>query len=187
MDQNDEIENQRCGRLNQFISSAARDLGTMPNLLRNERLLKKYSEKNVTVADAFRENLKADPKKVCIMYNDESWTFQDVCLTMLPFFIVQLVFSSLFLKIKHYLKVEDYSNRVGNAFQREFNLKKGDCVAVFIENCPQFVGIWLGLSKLGVISAFINTNLKTQQLIHTINSSNAKALIYTNELETCKK
>ncbi len=68
-------------------------------------------------------------------------------------------------------------------FQDKFHLKKGDCVALFMENRPQFVGIWYGLSKLGVITALINTNLKNKVLIHSIEIAKPKIVIYDEELE----
>ena len=51
-----------------------------------------------------------------------------------------------------------------------------------MENRPEFVCIWLGLARLGVISALINTNLKAQALIHSIIVANSKVLIYGDEL-----
>jgi acyl-CoA synthetase (AMP-forming)/AMP-acid ligase II len=68
----------------------------------------------------------------------------------------------------------------------KFDLKKGDCVAMYMENRPEYVCIFLGLSKLGVISALINTNLKHQQLNHCINVAKPKFLIYGSELEKSK-
>ena len=62
-------------------------------------------------------------------------------------------------------------------------MKKGDCVALFMENRPEFVGIWYGLSKLGVITALINTNLKHKVLIHSIEIAKPKIIIYDEELE----
>ena len=64
--------------------------------------------------------------------------------------------------------MEDYTNKIARLFQEKFNLKKGDCVALFLENKPEFIGIWLGLSKLGVITALINTNLRNEALNHVI-------------------
>lgn len=84
------------------------------------------------------------------------------------------------------LKIENYSNQVAHAFSSKYGLKKGDTVALFMENKPEFVAIWLGLSKIGVITALINTNLKTQALIHSINVANSKVLIYGAELTDCK-
>ena len=50
-------------------------------------------------------------------------------------------------------------------------------------NKPEFIGLWYGLSKLGVISALINTNLKSQSLIHSIKIANPKVVIYDAEFE----
>ena len=37
--------------------------------------------------------------------------------------------------------------------------KHGDSVAL-VENRPEHVGMWMGCTKLGVVPAFINTNLR---------------------------
>lgn len=52
-----------------------------------------------------------------------------------------------------------------------------------MDNKPEYVGLWLGLSKLGVITALINTNLKSQQLMHTLENAKPKLVIYSMELE----
>uniref|UniRef100_A0A0N5A4G5 Very long-chain fatty acid transport protein n=1 Tax=Parastrongyloides trichosuri TaxID=131310 RepID=A0A0N5A4G5_PARTI len=59
---------------------------------------------------------------------------------------------------------------------------KGDVVAVFMENSGEFVATWLGLAKIGVISAWINTNLKLEPLAHCINTSNCKCIITSKKL-----
>lgn len=69
-------------------------------------------------------------------------------------------------------------------FSNRFGLRKGDCVALFMENRPEFVGIWYGLSKLGVITACINTNLKLNVLQHSIDVAKAKLLLYEDDLES---
>jgi solute carrier family 27 fatty acid transporter 1/4 len=79
--------------------------------------------------------------------------------------------------------MEDYSNRIANLFLNKYNLRKGDCVALFMENKPEFIGIWLGLSKIGVISALVNTNLRTESLLHSINVAKSKVLIFDSSLE----
>jgi solute carrier family 27 fatty acid transporter 1/4 len=83
------------------------------------------------------------------------------------------------------LKMEKYSNKIANLFSNKFHLKKGDTVALFMENSLEYIGIWLGLSKIGVISALINSNLKYQPLLHCINVSNAKYVIYSSNLQDC--
>ena len=52
-----------------------------------------------------------------------------------------------------------------------------------MENRPEYIATWLGLAKIGVTPALINYNLKQQSLIHTIQVSNCKAIIYGIELE----
>jgi Acyl-CoA synthetases (AMP-forming)/AMP-acid ligases II len=83
----------------------------------------------------------------------------------------------------HFLssQVEAYSNRVANFFLAQ-GLKKGDSVALMLENRPEFVCLWLGLSKLGVITALINHNLRQNSLLHCINIAGVSAFIYGAEL-----
>ena len=82
--------------------------------------------------------------------------------------------------------MEDYSNKIANLFMNRFGLKKGDCVAIFMENKPEFPGLWLGLSKIGVIGALINVNLKNEPLNHSITVAKAKVVVYSSSLEECK-
>ncbi len=56
-------------------------------------------------------------------------------------------------------------------------LKAGDAVALFMENRPEYISIWFGLSKIGVISGLINHNLSDKTLAHCINVANAKMVI----------
>ena len=83
------------------------------------------------------------------------------------------------------LKVEEHSNRVANYFH-SLGYKKGDSIAFFMENRPEYLATWLGLAKIGVTPALINYNLRQQSLIHTIQVSNCKAIIYGIELEAGK-
>lgn len=56
-----------------------------------------------------------------------------------------------------------------------------------MENKPEYVGIWLGLSKLGVVSALVNTNLKNEPLLHSINVAKASCVVFGASLEECMK
>ncbi len=56
-------------------------------------------------------------------------------------------------------------------------LAPGDCVALFMENRPDYVAIWAGLSKIGVITALINSNLADESLAHCVNIADAKHII----------
>jgi len=50
-----------------------------------------------------------------------------------------------------------------------------------MESCPEYVCIWLGLSKIGVIVALINNNLRADTLAHSIKVSNCSAVIIGRE------
>lgn len=60
--------------------------------------------------------------------------------------------------------------------------KDGDVVALFMENRSQYVGLWLGMAKIGVEAALINFNLRLEALVHCVTISNAKAVVFGSEL-----
>lgn len=60
-------------------------------------------------------------------------------------------------------------------------LRAGDCVALFMENRPDYVAIWSGLAKIGVVTALINSHLTDEALAHCINIAEAKHVICGEE------
>ena len=64
-------------------------------------------------------------------------------------------------------------------------LSHGDCVALFMENRPDFLCCWLGMFKAGLSVALINTNQRGQALAHSIEIAGAKHLIAGAELASC--
>lgn len=83
----------------------------------------------------------------------------------------------LFVFFFYYLQMEDFSNKIATIFKMH-GYKKGDVVALLLENRPEYIAIWLGLSKIGVITPLINTNLRKISLLHSINIAKCQALIY---------
>src|SRR6185437_11232705 len=61
-------------------------------------------------------------------------------------------------------------------------LKRGDCVALLMENRPDFLCCWLGMFKGGLCVALINTNQRGQALAHSIEIAGAKHVIAGVEL-----
>jgi len=47
-------------------------------------------------------------------------------------------------------------------------LKAGDVVCLLMGNCPDYMAIWLGLSRIGVTVSLLNTNLTGELLAHAI-------------------
>jgi fatty-acyl-CoA synthase len=48
-------------------------------------------------------------------------------------------------------------------------LARGDTVCLVMGNCPDYMAIWLGLSRIGATVALINTNLRGELLAHSLN------------------
>lgn len=55
-----------------------------------------------------------------------------------------------------------------------------------MENRSQYVGLWLGMAKIGVEAALINFNLRLEALVHCVTISNAKAVVFGSELNDGK-
>lgn len=73
------------------------------------------------------------------------------------------------------------ANRVAGAALAA-GLGKGDVVALLMLNRPEFVMIWLGLSKIGVVTALLNTSATGDVLAHALRQVDAKGLIVGSEL-----
>ena len=56
-------------------------------------------------------------------------------------------------------------------------LKRGDTVALFAQNCADYVAIWFGLSKVGVVTALVNFQLAGAALAHSLNICAASHVI----------
>lgn len=80
-----------------------------------------------------------------------------------------------------FAQLDAYSNAVANVFH-QLGLAPGDVVAIFLEGRPEFVGLWLGLAKVGVEAALLNVNLRREPLAFCLGTSGAKALIFGGEL-----
>jgi fatty-acyl-CoA synthase len=62
-------------------------------------------------------------------------------------------------------------------------LSKGDRVALMMTNRPEYVACWLGLSKAGVVTALINTNLSGKPLVHCLGAANPAHIIAEQAFE----
>jgi len=71
-----------------------------------------------------------------------------------------------------YQQLDTLANRYAH-WGRQRGLKPGDTVALFMPNRLDYIAIWLGLNKIGVITALINNSLSGAGLAHCINISMA--------------
>lgn len=51
-----------------------------------------------------------------------------------------------------------------------------------METRLEYSSMWLGLSKIGCVTALINTNLRKETLVHSIHVASSKAIIVSAEL-----
>ncbi|MEE8166648.1 MAG: AMP-binding protein, partial [Myxococcota bacterium] len=82
-------------------------------------------------------------------------------------------------------ELDELANRVAH-WARAQGLGRGDIVALLMENRPEFVAIWLGLSRLGIVSALLNTNLTGERLAHCVREAAPRYwIVGTEQLEAC--
>ncbi|KAG7160226.1 Long-chain fatty acid transport protein 1-like [Homarus americanus] len=110
---------------------------------------------NTNLPKVFMENVRRNPNKVALIFEGQEWTFA---------------------------QIDEYSNRVGN-FLVEQGYKHGDTVALFMQNCPEYVCIWLGCAKVGLVPALINFNLRLVPLKHSVQIVDSKAIICGEDLQ----
>ena len=80
-----------------------------------------------------------------------------------------------------YKELIDRSNKYAQWFLKN-NLAKGDVVALMMENRPEFLSCWIGITQVGGTVALINTNLSGQPLDYSLGISQANNLILGSEL-----
>ncbi|XP_054739497.1 long-chain fatty acid transport protein 4 [Anastrepha obliqua] len=137
-----------------FGTTIRRDIVAGYRFVRLNLFIMFMERRQWTIARIFQERAKMHPQKPCFIMDDRSLSFQ---------------------------WVEEYTNKVGAYFKAR-GLQRGDCVALIMETRPEYVCLWLGLSKIGVVTALINSHLRRETLLHSIHVANAQAIIVSTEL-----
>uniref|UniRef100_A0A8C7JWJ7 Arachidonate--CoA ligase n=1 Tax=Oncorhynchus kisutch TaxID=8019 RepID=A0A8C7JWJ7_ONCKI len=139
-----------------FAKTIRRDLHAAGVLLKVKSNVNRHLKERNTLPKIFAETVRRHGDKTALIFEGtgEKWSFR---------------------------QLDEYSNRVANLLlQRGF--VEGDVVALFMENRSQYVGLWLGMAKIGVEAALINFNLRLEALVHCVTISNAKAVVFGSEL-----
>jgi solute carrier family 27 fatty acid transporter 1/4 len=108
----------------------------------------------MNVVDVFDTVVKKTPDKIAVIFQHQEWTFT---------------------------RLQDFTLRLANFFAEE-GITEGNTVAVFVHNCPEQIGTWLGLSRLGAVSALVHYNLRRDLLAHCVALTNPKAIIFSKSL-----
>ncbi len=69
-------------------------------------------------------------------------------------------------------------------WMRAQGLRKGDGIALFMPNRPEYICVWTAGAKLGCITALLNTNISGKGLAHCITIANAPIVIVDEALAT---
>jgi fatty-acyl-CoA synthase len=80
-----------------------------------------------------------------------------------------------------YRALDDRANRYAR-WALEQNLGKGDAVCLVMPNRPEYLAIWLGISKVGGVVSLINTNLRGAALAHCLDIVKPQHIIVASEL-----
>eukprot|EP01061_Rhynchopus_euleeides_P028582 TRINITY_DN465_c0_g1_i1.p1 TRINITY_DN465_c0_g1~~TRINITY_DN465_c0_g1_i1.p1 ORF type:complete len:670 (+),score=303.30 TRINITY_DN465_c0_g1_i1:71-2011(+) len=73
--------------------------------------------------------------------------------------------------------VEAFSNRIANWAAAQPHLTPDCTVALVMENCIEYLPIWLGLAKAGIRIAWLNSHIKGKALVHSISIADSVAVI----------
>ncbi|MHA2400844.1 MAG: AMP-binding protein, partial [Promethearchaeota archaeon] len=92
---------------------------------------------------------KSIPTNKAVMYEDSSWTWYEF---------------------------NEESNKIANFFLKGGN-KKGNIVAIMMENSPEYLFITTGINKIQGVTSQINVNQRAQALIHAFKISEPKWII----------
>ncbi|MCI4378891.1 hypothetical protein PGIGA_G00221390 [Pangasianodon gigas] len=109
-----------------------------------------------TILDQFLDAVKKHPEKKFLVFEDRSYTYSEA---------------------------DRLSSKAARALLHHTELQEGDTVALFLGNEPNFIWVWLGLSKLGCTAALLNSNIRTRSLLHCFNCCGAKTLIAGADLQ----
>ncbi|KAK0402902.1 hypothetical protein QR680_016603 [Steinernema hermaphroditum] len=138
------------------IKTLPRDVKGLKALIAIKYLSRKAFRTNLPVSHYFLECVRNYPDKEALVEVDTNRRFT-------------------------YRELNALANRYANFFQAR-GFQKDDVVALYLENSADYIALWVGLSKLGVVTAWINSNLKLEPLGHSIKVSNCKAVVTSSSL-----
>ena len=102
---------------------------------------------------AFEKAVKRNPHGYALLFEDQKFTYNEL---------------------------NAWANQIAH-YYLSLGARKGDVIAVMLENRPELIATVLGLAKLGVTAALVNTSQTGKVLIHSINLVKPIALIVGEE------
>ncbi|CAG2118012.1 unnamed protein product, partial [Medioppia subpectinata] len=115
----------------------------------------KWKRNDQSVDELFVQTVAKYPHKIAIYYKNEKWSFAHL---------------------------NDFSNQTANCFSG-LGFKSKDEVCLMMNNRPEYMGLWLGLTKIGVIPALINTRIAEIMPELTLFNPNIRYYCYGDIME----
>ncbi|RLN95165.1 hypothetical protein BBJ28_00024589 [Nothophytophthora sp. Chile5] len=115
---------------------------------------KRYARNGTLIPDLFEESARKWPQKPCMQFGE---------------------------RVMSFAQVDAAANRIAH-WGLAKGMRVGETVALLMENRPEFVIVWLGLSKIGVVTALLNTHLQTDGFVHCAKIADTKWMIVGEEM-----
>jgi phenylalanine ammonia-lyase len=80
-----------------------------------------------------------------------------------------------------YAQLDEWSSQIAEGLSR-LGVGRGDRVALFLPNIPEFAAAYLGIQKLGVVAVSLNSTLRSEETRFILDDCGAIALFTTEEL-----
>ena len=84
-------------------------------------------------------------------------------------------------EVATYEQMNEKANRVANWFL-SMGFKKGDKVIILLNNCLEWLYVWFGLAKIGVVTVPLNTHHKGALLQYLVNHCDARLMVIGKDL-----
>lgn len=109
-----------------------------------------YKERPASLPHMFRESVDRNPEKTALICQELRWTYKE---------LASLV------------------NRAAWSLYERYGFSKGDRLAVILNNCPEFVVLYLAVTSLGGIFVPLNARLKARELLPQILKAKPRILV----------
>jgi len=141
--------------LGMILRKTPRLLTSLPSIIKGIRLGKiSNPTQPVGLGLNWEKAVKRNPKGIAFLYEEQKFTYHEFNL---------------------------WANRISHYYLGK-GIKKGDVVALMIDNRPELMACVIGLSKIGAVSAMINTQQTGNVLSHSLNLVKPSFVIVGSEL-----
>ncbi|WP_101676048.1 AMP-binding protein, partial [Alloalcanivorax mobilis] len=141
--------------LPKLLSKVPEVIGNLPGLIKGSKMSKiTDTSKPLGLGVEFENATRANPNGVAVLYENTELTYK---------------------------QFNAWANRIAD-YLASIGLKKGDTVALNVENRPELLVSALACAKLGVCAAMLNTSQRGKVLTHSFNLVAPKAAIIGEEL-----